>query len=164
MANRNAIVDGIKGVSAPSAKIMAKNGKAPPPKISVTFQSGKSGYLDMSKSRSPVWAEVLDSLSRENKPAYAELDPSTSEITELFIPIEVKVGEIGSPDKNGDVEVELVISHARHVVRKGNPEFHELLKVLQDAHQKDLPVIVSENDQHEIVDVRIKSEFCEGGS
>lgn len=163
MAERNALVDGVKSLSTPSMASIKEKGVTAAPKVAVSFQGGNDGYLDMSKSRSTVWAEVLESLSKENQPAYVEIDPGTKEITELLIPIEVNIGNISSPDGEGDVEVELIISHARHVLRKKNPEFEELLSTIQAALQKNLPVVISENDNHEIIDVRIKSEPAEGG-
>ncbi|MBM9513948.1 hypothetical protein [Desulfogranum marinum] len=163
MAERNALVDGVKGLSAPSVASMKEEGVPAAPKVAVSFQGGSDGYLDMGKPRSTVWAEVLESLSEENQPAYVEIDPSSHEITELLIPIEVTIGNISSPDGEGDIEIELIISHARHVLRKKNPEFDELLSIIQEAQQKELPVIISENDNHEIIDVRMKSESAEGG-
>lgn len=163
MANPNVLVDVVKGIEIPPATETAAKKASQPAKITVNFRGGKSGYLDMSVPRSAVWADILESLSLENQSAYVILDPDTDEIIELQIPQKLNVGEIGKPDKEGDVEVELIISSALHFIRKNNPNFSKLLKALQDAKAKDIPVIVTENDDHEIIDVRMNLESEKGG-
>jgi hypothetical protein len=102
-----------------------------------------------------VWADVLESLRRSNLPTYVEIDPATNLITELLQPFAVRVGAL-SPAPAGDVvEVELIISHARHHLRRSNPDFQQLFNALQAARQRGTTVLVTETrDAHEIIDVR----------
>jgi hypothetical protein len=100
-----------------------------------------------------VWAEVLESLRETGAPAYVEVDPSTSVITELLLPIPFSVGRIErSPD---GLQVELIISHARHSLRRSNPDFEELRHTLEEARKRGSPVLITETlDSHEIIDAR----------
>lgn len=158
MANPNVLVDGVRGISAQPAAIAVEPDKSPPQLLAVSFHSGQSGFLDMSQPRSIVWAEVLDSLRQENQPAYVEIDPETRVITELLIPMSVTVGEINPTGEGEDVEVELIISQAKHFLRGKHPDFHRLLKILQDAQKPGAQVIVTESDENEIIDVRPPGE------
>jgi hypothetical protein len=98
---------------------------------------------------------VLDSLRQTNQPAYVEIDPETKVITELLCPIVVSVAAVNPIGKTGDVEVELVISHARHYLRKSHPKYKGNLEILQKALKKKTIVVVTESqDSHEIIDVR----------
>ncbi len=154
MANPNALVDRISGLSTPS-EARAVGPEQPSQFVTVRFQGGRSGLLDMTIPRSAVWADVLQSLNQANEPAYVEIDPKTNAITALFCPLTVGVGAI-TPTTSGDaVEVELIISHARHYLRRTRRDFEQLLKTLQTAQEKGTPVLVTETlDDHEIIDVR----------
>ncbi len=155
MAKPNAFVDGVSGLSRPPEAMAAKMARAPSRFVTVSFQGGRSGLLDMTVSRSAVWAEVLDSLRQTSQPAYVEVDPETNIITELYCPVVVRVGALNKIGKSDDVEVELVISHARHYLRRKNPDFKRLLEILQTALKKKMMVVVTEaHDGHEIIDVR----------
>lgn len=154
MSNPNAFVDGVGPLSAaPTAPVEA--GQQPSGFVAVSFQSGRGGLLDMSLPRSTVWAEVLDSLRQSNLPAYVEIDPATDHITELLCPLRVRVGAVSEVGASGDVEVELVISQARHYLRRSNPDFQGLLESLRTAHRDQILVLVTEKlETHEIIDVR----------
>ena len=122
----------------------------------VGFQGCEAGLLDMSIPRSVVWSEVFDSLRRANAPAYVEIDPATNVITNLLAPLMVRVAAITSTAEGDAVEVELVISHARHYLRRTNADFDQLLKTLQTARDQGMPVAVTETPtEHEIIDVRL---------
>jgi sugar phosphate isomerase/epimerase len=115
----------------------------------------------MTADRSRIWADVLRSLSESGQPAYVEIDPETSAITQLLLPIPYRVQRI-APARDG-LEVELVISHARHYLRKSNPRFEELRKALEAARAAQAPVLVTETlNEHEIIDVRPAAR--EGGA
>jgi len=163
MTNPNIFVDTVKGISTPSEAMTAEPGKPLSQLVTVSFQSGKSCFLNMSLPKSVVWAEVLDSLRQENQPVFVEIDPKTNVITELLCPLTVKVGEITPTDQGGDVEVELIVSHALHYLRSKQVNFKELLKTLQTAHKQGTKVIVTETDENEIIDVRPFVKLTEGG-
>jgi hypothetical protein len=159
MERRNAIVDRIRHVARLPASRAAD---APGPAenyLEVGFESGESGLLDMSVHRDAVWADVLRSLQERSQPAYVEIDPETHRVTELLVPRLFTVGRI-EPNEDG-VQVELVISHGRHVLRQSNPRFRELSETLETARERNAPVLVTETDEHEIVDVRELDESAE---
>jgi hypothetical protein len=58
----------------------------------------------------------------------------------------------------------LIISHARHMLRRANPDYDELLEELESAQKSGASVLVTETrDEHEIIDVRKVAEG-EGGA
>lgn len=155
MANPNALVDGISGLSSPSEVHVARSAQPTPQHVRVDFQGGRSGLLDMTVGRSVAWADVLRSLYENNQPAYVEIDPKTNLITELLCPLRFSVGAIAPGDPGDSVEVELIISHARHYLRRKNPDFAKSLKALQTARKQKREVLVTETlNGHEIIDVR----------
>lgn len=155
MARPNALVDGISSLSAPRETLAARPGETPSRSVTVNFQSGRFGHLDLAIPRATVWAEVLDSLRQANEPVYVEIDPETNAITEVLLPREVKVGAIAPTDTGDAVEVELIISQARHYLRRTNPDFQELLNTLEIAQAEGSPVLITETqDSREIIDVK----------
>jgi hypothetical protein len=163
MAKPKTLVDGVSSLSAQPEALKARTAGPPSGLVTVNFLGGQEGFLDMADARSAVWAEVLDSMRRNNQPAYVEIDPRTNVITELNCPIVVGVTAIHPADNSGDVEVELIISHARHFLRKSHPDFKKNLETLQDALKNKTMVAVTEShDGHEIIDVR-PSDQSEAG-
>jgi hypothetical protein len=155
MAKPNALVDIVIGLS-PTTKTLEARPVQPPSRFaSVSFQGGRSGILDMTMPRSVIWAGVLDSLRQENQPAYVEIDPETNVITEVLCPLTVNVGDL-TPTHAGDaIQVELIISHARHYLRRANPDFQQLLNTLETAQKQKTSVLVTQTlNDHEIIDVR----------
>ncbi len=154
MPRGNAVVGRVSDVSPRRDGGYARSAEPPPPFVTVTFEDGSSARLDMSEDRSAVWADVLDSMRREGLPAYVEVDPDTNLLSELLCPISVRVGGL-TPMPSGDVKVELVISDARHYLRRTNPDFQELLTALEEALREESTVVVTETlDDHQIIDVR----------
>lgn len=155
MARPNALVDGISSLSPSRETLEARPGEIPSRSVTVNFQGGRSGRLDMAIPPSAVWADVLDSVRQANEPVYVEIDPTTNVITELLLPREVRIGAITSTATGDAVEVELIISQARHYLRRTNPDFQQLLNTLQTAQEEGNPVLVTETlDGYEIIDVR----------
>ena len=153
MQNENALVDNVSNLSAPLSEVREARRAGPAsPSVTVRFEGGKSGVLDMSQPRSVVWAEVLHSMREANQPAYVEIDPVTNLITELLCPVVVQVGEIRET-KSG-AEVDLIISHARHYLQRAQANYRELLDALESARRQKSTVIVTETDDHHIIDVR----------
>ncbi len=153
MARPNSLVDDVTDLSE-SAELPSAAPERPAARyIRVAFATGRTGLLDMTADRSRIWADVLRSLRESRQPAYVEVDPKTSVITELLLPIHYTVRRI-QPAKDR-LEVELEISHARHYLSKSNPQFDELRKALEDARASQTPVLVTETlNEHEIIDVR----------
>src|SRR5438128_8560669 len=150
MAKANALVDSVSEVSLAPEWRAAALGPPAPTFLPIRFRSGQSGLLDMSLPRSAVWAEVLQSLRDTGQPAYVEVDAQTRVINELLLPGTFTVQLIiPTADKDG-VEVKLVISHARHFLRRSSPDYQDLLRVLETAQKERTTVLVTEAlDTHE---------------
>ncbi len=154
MAKPNVIVDGVKGLSSPTEAATVLAGKPSVKVIEVNFDGGGSGYLELKDRRSVVWADVLDNMRHLKQSVYAEIDPQTGVITEVLVPLSVKVGII-TPLDNADVEVELIVSQAKHYLRRSNPDFQKLLDSLKKAKDENEDVLVTEDpNTHDIIDIR----------
>ena len=86
MPNPNALVDFVASpeLSPDSAALRAGVG---PQFVTVPFQGGRSGRLDLSRPHAAAWASVLESMRQSGSPAYVEIDPATSELTVLLVPL-----------------------------------------------------------------------------
>ena len=128
--------------------------------LSVELDGGRRVRLDPANPRSAGYARVLEGLSRQRLPVYVEIDPATQTITQLLIPhvahvVAIKPGE-------GTFDVELDVSHARHVLRLTNPDAADLERQLRDALQARRPILLTEDDAHDILDVRGYTPSPEG--
>jgi hypothetical protein len=86
MLKLHALVEGIRSLT-PSREIWAtKPAEELPEIVTVTFEGGQSGILDMKNPRATHWAEILERLEREKGFVYVEIDPETNVITRLRIP------------------------------------------------------------------------------
>jgi hypothetical protein len=151
----NVVLDEVAAIApASAAKVPVNHPSAR--YTTVTFGDGRSGLLDSTDHRGRVWAEVLESLRESHRAAYVEIDAETNLITNVLLPIRYTVGRL-SAAKDG-LEVALVISHARHFLRRAHPQFDTLRKMLQDAQKSGDPVLVVENERQEILDVRPAAE------
>lgn len=150
MPNPNALVDFVE-LLPPLLEALTP-GRAGGQFVTISFQTGRSGWLDLSKPHTGVWAGVLDSMRQSNAPVYVEIDPATSEITNLLVPLVVGVENL-TPVRD-DLEVDLVISHAKHFLRRANPDFEQLRQVLERARANKTLVAVTETGDHDIIDVR----------
>jgi hypothetical protein len=108
--------------------------------------------LDPAARETARLAPILEGLRRLRQPVYLELDPATSTITRLLIPVVAHVVSV-QPGPEG-FEVELDNSHARHVLRRGAPDFAEMERELREATRGGRIMIVTSDDAHDIIDVR----------
>src|SRR5919202_631428 len=131
------------------------------PGLSVELEGERRVRLDPDDPRSAGLAQVLDGLRRQRRPVYLEVDPATSAITRLLIPHVTRVLGIRQIDY-GVLGVELESSHARHVLRRSSPDFGELEQRLREAMRTGEPVILTENDAHEIIYIRSYTHGPEG--
>jgi hypothetical protein len=160
MPDPNAIVSAVIRFDPPLDRPPAELLRGPRG-LSVELEGGRRVRLDPENPRSAGLAEVLDELSKRRHPAYLEVDPATSTIIRLFIPLVSRV--LGMrPIDTGVLGVELERSHARHVLRSSSPDFAELEGRLREAIRSRSPVILSENDRHEVLDVRSYTPGPEG--
>jgi hypothetical protein len=150
MPRAHALIDHVTRISRPEARAAAAV-PGPSAYVEVGFRGGRSGVLDTSH-RGRVWAEVLESLRDSGEPAYVEIDPETSEITQLLQPIRYVVASV-TAQREG-LRVGLAISHARHFLRRDHPEFEQLRARLTAAQKAGTPMYVVESDTNDIVDVQ----------
>jgi hypothetical protein len=122
------------------------------PGIFVALEGERRVRLDASNSRSAGFARVLDGLSQQGLPVYLEVDPSTDAVTRLLIPQVARVVSISPGDDYLDIELEP--SHARHQLQMGQDDSASFAHSLQEALQGGLPILVTEDDAHQIIDVR----------
>jgi hypothetical protein len=147
--NPNAIVD------VPLAGFAADRARSAAGLEAVSFAGGRSALLDRSRPEAGAWREVLDSMGQAGQPIYTEIDPATRVITTLLIPLVVQVESLRT-GPGGDVEVDLLISQGRHYLRRANPDFEEILKLLEEARANGATLAVTERlDGHDIIDVRV---------
>jgi len=152
------VVDRIKalkeGVDA-AAPRAAKSAEAAPGDLTVHFHEAEAGRLDLSEPHAGLWLRVLRSLQERKMPAYVEIDERTRKITRLLQPTLQPVGEIHPLNEGPDLRVELLNSHALHVLRANHPQFKELAELLRQAQRDQLLLWVTETlDTHEIIDLR----------
>lgn len=154
MPNPNAIVSSVirldPPLDRPPAELLRAEGG-----LSVELEGERRVRLDPADPRSTGFAQILDGLSKQGLSVYIEVDPGTSAITRLLIPHVTRVVSI-RPIDVGVLGVELELSHGRHVLRRSDPDFDELESQLREALRTGALVILTENDAHEILDVRYR--------
>jgi hypothetical protein len=142
------------GPAAAEATMRAAKIKGLQKPVVVRFAKDLQGVLDVAKARDAVWFDVMRSLQAAGRPVYVEIDRATGQISQFLQPREQPVGEIRETE-GGDFEVELLLSHAVHVLRRSHPRFKELRERLQEAQRQGKLVWVTETlDSHEILEVR----------
>lgn len=152
MANPNAVVSGVIRFEPPLERSPAEMLRAERG-LSVELEGGRRVRLDPANPRSAGFAQILDGLGKQRLPVYLEIDPATSFITRLLIPHVTRVLDV-QPADEGTLGVELAYSHARHRLRRNQPGFAELEKQLREALRSGEPVILTEDDTHDIIDIR----------
>ena len=152
MASPNVTVDRVQSIARPAQPA----GRAAGLNLAaVQFQGGQVCQLDLADPRARAWAAVLESLRLANLPAFVETDPASNRITRVLCPRAVTVAAVAPAPAGDRREVELEISHARHFLRRSNPDFEELRRTLEEAREKGSPILVTETlEQHEIIDAR----------
>jgi len=152
MPNPNAVVSTVvrlePRLDRPPEEVLRAEGG-----LSVELEGERRIGLDPADPRSVGFARILDELSRQRLPVYLEVDPQTSTLTGLFIPHVTRVIAISAIDE-GLLSVEIEASHARHVLRRGAPDHDELEQQLRTALDTGEPIVLTEDDAHEIFDIR----------
>jgi hypothetical protein len=118
----------------------------------VELDDGRQVRLDPEDPRSEGYASILEGLSELGRPVYLELDPQTSAIQLLLIPHVARVAAITPTDEGLSVEIDP--PHARHVLPRDAANFEDLEGRLREAASSRDPIILTETDSHEIIDVR----------
>jgi hypothetical protein len=148
MQKQNAILGTVVRITPPGREAAAEAAR----EATVEFEDGRSARLEPGDRRADGYLRVLEGLRNAGLPAYVEVEPATGRITVLRVPVVVRVEEVRE-DAAGDLEVALHVSHARHHLRRANPDFDALAAALRDARRTGDPVAVAETESHEIVAV-----------
>lgn len=133
---------------APAEMLQVEHG------LSVELEDGRRVRLDPANPHQAGFIQILDGLSKLRLPVYLEVDPKTSVIMRLLIPHVTRVVGV-RPIDEGVLSIELEFSHARHVLRRSQMDFNELEKQLHEAMRSGEPVILTEDDAHNIIDIRL---------
>ncbi len=152
MPNPDAIVSAVLRLEPPFERARAAEMLRAERGISVELEDGRRVQLDPANPRSPGFAQVLDALGQRKLPVYLEVDPATSFVTRVLIPRVTRVVDVHAREDGLDVELER--SHARHVLRRGVPEFDAMEKRLRDSLNTGGVVVVTGDDAHQLIDVR----------
>lgn len=121
--------------------------------VTVVLDGERRVAIDPQDPRSIAFVEILDGLRAAHRPVYLEIDPTSSVITRLAIPIIGRVIGVGA-DEHGTLAIELDASHAVHRLRLAGPDATDLEARLREALDRRRPVLVVDDDAHEILDVR----------
>ena len=152
MAKKPIIVDVVTKITPPVERPTDKALEAHPDGFTIEFRGGETALVKPGK-RAPALLDMLEDLRAQAAPVYVETQGRAVAITRLLIPDIVKVAEVRETT-DGDVDVMLFPSHARHRLARQSEDFEELLAALVAAHEDDAWLLVTETDDHEILDVR----------
>lgn len=148
------LVDRIAVVGADALALRAPTA-VPPQDLTVTLVGGDTCRLDPQSPKSVQYATMLGRLRHAGRWVYLETDDDTRFINVLLVPIVFRVTYIAEAPVDGQLEVTLEVSHARHFVGTTNPRYEELVAALRVAQQQASSVLVTEQpDRPEIIDVR----------
>jgi hypothetical protein len=153
MPNPNAIVDKIARVEPPLDKAPADVLRDSERGLTFEFADGRRARLDRSDERAPALAGILEELRRRGKPVYIEVDPQSGAITRIQVP---RVTHIEAVYANpaGDLMIDIPLSQGSHVLRRQSPDFDAWAALLREALDRRLPVILTESEMHDVIDLR----------
>lgn len=120
--------------------------------VDVELDDGRRARLTPEDPRSVGFAALLYGIHREQRPVYLEVDPGTQAITRILVPHVARVIDISRAA--GAIEVTLDESHARHFLPAEATDAEEVEGALRGAHERRTQMIITEDDQHRIIDVR----------
>lgn len=130
--------------------------------VTLELEDGRRVLLDPADERSEGFVRVIDSLAQLGRPVAFELDDN-DRIQRLFTPHVSAVRQVRRLDA-GLLAVDLVESHGRHVLRESNSNFEAIERTVREAAESGATLIVTEDDAHDILDVRVTDVGGGGGS
>jgi hypothetical protein len=153
MPNPNAIVGTIvrfePPLDRPAAEVLRDSKRG----LTIEFEDGRRARIDPDDRRAVGYAEILEDLRARGRPAYVDVDPRTGAIIRLQIPRVTHVLGL-TPDPSGDLIIEILYSHGAHILRRASPDFAEWERLLRDALEQRLPVVLTEDESHNLIDLR----------
>jgi hypothetical protein len=127
--------------------------------LAVGLDGGRRLRLDPRDPRSAGFAQVLDGLQRQDLPGYLEFDPGTSAVTHVRTP---HVSEVLAVQPVAAGVLEVMLADSRHVLREGSDDFAELRGRLEHAVRTRAPVILVEDDDHQVIAVSVPPPGAKG--
>lgn len=131
--------------------------------LAVDLGEDRRVRLEPDDPRSTGFATVLDEVAKQGLYAYVELEPGTERMVRLLIPTVGLVTDVkpaGGPE--GGIEVTLHSSHARHRLAASGDDAAELERTLRAALGERRPVLLVEDFEGAIIDVRDLTPDPEG--
>ncbi|WP_136666829.1 protein-glutamine glutaminase family protein [Flavobacterium sp. H122] len=153
MQNPNTVVSKIirfKSATEGNVSELLKGGR----QLSIELEGGRHVLLDPSNPRSAGFAQILEGVFKLRIPVYMEIDSKSEAVTLILIPYVARVFEMQQIDSRF-MSVEISSSHARHLLAIDNPDFLEMEKLLRVSIRDGIPVTITENDAHEIINVHL---------
>lgn len=153
MPDPNAIVGLIARITPPADRVStAELLRQNPGGVAIEFEGEQAARLFPGDVAAGT-LEILEQLRRMRAPVYVEVRPDTRGITRLLIPLVTRVTKIVEDGSDG-FRIELEASHAHHLLKRITPAFQELLEALRAAVENRSRLVVTETDNHEIIDAR----------
>jgi hypothetical protein len=119
----------------------------------IELEDGRRARIDPKDRRATGFVELLESRRERGRPVYLEVDPDTGAITRFEIPL---VGRVESVTETPAEDLDIVMppSHGAHYLRRTSPDFDAWAGLLREAIDKGLPVIITQDDRQEVIDLR----------
>lgn len=108
--------------------------------------------VSLGQTGSQTLLDLLERLRRLSCPVYFEVEPQTSLIVRVRVPVVARVVHLAI--SGDDLLVQLDNSHAVRVLRRALPDFGEFDEALKTVLGQDRPLIVTDDEAHDIIDVR----------
>lgn len=152
MPNPNAIVGVVNRVEPPVGEAVAELLAKRPEGIAIHLEGDRQARISTPEKAARL-LDVIEGARVARLPLFVEVEPETHEIERISVPLQVTVVSVEEADKP-ELEVELAISHARHTLKRANPDFEELAATLRAACKDQSILLVTETEDHEIIDAR----------
>ncbi|HET7085441.1 MAG TPA: protein-glutamine glutaminase family protein [Rhizomicrobium sp.] len=120
--------------------------------LEVALDEGRRVRLQAANERSTSYAQILSGLERLRLPVYLEVDPDSHIIKMLRIPEVGRAGEMREIEQG--FEFQLDSSQMRFLLRKGGERFGPLSEILREAVRSLRPLILTNDERGEVIDIR----------
>lgn len=158
MNNQKKLIEGVHSFSPARENWVGIPAESLPNKLTLQFDSGQAGILDLKDPLSALWAKMIDRQAQAHLPVYVEIDEESNVITSVLIPRIFSVQKLETDDR-GNLLVHLEQSQAIHAVLASNPNFESMRDSLQAAaYDGSERLITATLSDLEIIDVRLPPE------
>ena len=155
MNSQKKLIEGVQSFSPARESWVGKSREDLPNRLSMQFESGQAGSLDLKDPLSAHWANMIDRQTQAHLPVYVEIDEESGVITGVLIPQVFTVERLETDDR-GNLLVYLHRSQAIHAVLPTDPNFETMRDSLQAAVDDGSERLITATlSDLEIIDVRI---------